>query len=72
MYASYDEISAAAHKPELTRFGDKNPLRKGLKLHAWKITLRDPESNERISFCAPPPGHMQDLLEWSGLSLPEQ
>lgn len=70
MYQSYEEITAAAGSPSLTRFGDGNPLRKGLKLHAWKISLRDPENDEPLCFCACPPREMQDLLAWSGMVVP--
>lgn len=70
MYSSYEEISAAAKEFSLTRYGDSNPLRRGLKLHAWKIMFADPADGDTLRFCAPPPSHMRDLLEWSGMSVP--
>ena len=72
MYSSYNEITEAARNPSLAKYGDENPLRKGLKLHAWKIRLAHPESSQRVTFCAYPPSHINSLLEWSGMQLPTQ
>lgn len=70
LYTSYEEISAAAKDGSLSMFADSNPLRKGLKLHAWRIMLKDPENDNTMLFCAPPPAHMQQLLIWAGLNVP--
>lgn len=70
MYGDYDQISAAAKDPTLARYGANNPLRKSLKLHAWKIGLMNPISNEPMQFSAPLPSHMQNLLEWCEMCLP--
>jgi len=70
MYSSYEEISAAAQDPDRILFGDDNPLRKGLKLHAWKITFCNPIDDTPITFCAPPPAHMQEILNWAGIPAP--
>lgn len=71
MYSSYDEISQAAHHECLLRYGDGNPLRRGLKLHAWKIELVNPESGKPMLFCATTPAHMVRLLEQVGMAIPE-
>lgn len=70
LYDCYEAISAAARDKSLVKYGDNNPLRKGLKLHAWKIEVDNPVDGKRISFCAPPPTHMSALLEWAGMEAP--
>lgn len=70
MYDSYEEISRAAQYIQLQKYADGNPLRKGLKLHAWKITLVNPQNRQPISFCAPPPSHLRLLLDQKGMSFP--
>lgn len=72
MYPSYDEISEAAENESLVRYADGNPLRKGLKLHAWKIALINPETKRLLSFCASAPGHMAWLLERAEMSVPQE
>lgn len=71
MYESYEEISRAANDSALLQYGDNNPLRAGLKLHAWKIALQHPDTGETLHFCAPPPIHMRRILESSGMSVPQ-
>lgn len=70
MYSSYEEISAASQNADLIRYGCGNALRKGLKLHAWKIELINPEDNTTLRFCAKPPDGMQKLMEWCNMALP--
>lgn len=70
MYGSYEEISRAANDPSFQRFGDSNPLRKGLKLHASKISLTNPENGELVSFSSPPAEGFSRLLAYAGLTLP--
>ena len=70
MYIDYAEISRAAQDPSLTKYADDNALRKGLKLHAWKITLLDPSKNFLpITFTANPPTHMAELINAAGMTL---
>lgn len=71
MYSSYEEISQAAHNECLLRYGDGNPLRRGLKLHAWKIELVNPETCKPMLFCAAAPAHMARLLKQVGMEIPE-
>lgn len=70
MYASPEEITMAARKEELARYGDGNALRKRLKLHAWKIEFRSPTNGQTVSFCAKAPSHMRELAQWARMELP--
>lgn len=70
LYESYEQISKAAKDESLQLFADGNSLRKGLKLHAWKISFINPENDQPISFCAPPPVQFCSLLDHALLSMP--
>lgn len=70
MYASYDEISQASNDENLTKYGDGNVLRRGLKLHAWKINLVNPVTNDVMKFTADAPAHMQKLIQFAGMTCP--
>lgn len=67
MYENFEEISNAAHDETRLRYADGNVLRKGLKLHAWKITFVNPETDQLVTFSAPPSAHMLDLVKSSGM-----
>lgn len=68
LYGSIDEISFAARNAGHQKYADGNPLRRGLKLHAWKISLVNPLSQEAMSFCAPIPDHMLQLIEYARMT----
>ena len=71
MYDSYEDITAAAKDEQLTRYGDNNILRKGLKLHAWTLEFENPLSGKRVRFVANPPKHMEEVLQWADMSAPK-
>lgn len=68
LYASIEEISLAARNVIPQRYADGNPLRQGLKLHAWEISLINPINQQRVHFCAPMPLHMSKFVEQAGMT----
>lgn len=71
LYESIEALNSAAKDASKALFADGNPLRAGLKLHAWKITLENPRTQQPISFCAPPASHFTGIMEQTGLKLPD-
>lgn len=69
-YRSIQHVRESAQDPSLSLYLDGNPLRAGLKLHAWQISVDHPVSGNRVTFCAPPPLRFSDLAVAEGLSLP--
>ncbi len=72
MYESIDVLNEAANDYSKVRFGDQNPLRGGLKLHAWRISVENPITKLPMTFCAPPAGHFEALMKWANLNIPEE
>lgn len=68
LYDSFDEISLAARNAVPQKYADGNPLRQGLKLHAWKISLVNPLTCQPMSFCAPIPNHVLRLVEYASMT----
>lgn len=70
LYDSVDALNEAAHDISKVRFADANPLRAGLKLHAWRITMTNPVDSSLMTFCAPPSNHFAHLMTWADLKQP--
>lgn len=69
-YRSIEHVRESAQDPALSLYLDGNPLRAGLKLHAWQISVDHPVSGKRVTFCAPPPPRFCDLAGVESLRLP--
>lgn len=69
-YRSFEHVQQCAQDPAMTLFLDQKPLRAGLKLHAWQLSVDHPVTGERLTFCATPPERFQKLARREGLCLP--
>lgn len=69
-YRSVDHIRQCAEDPAMTLFLDQKPLRAGLKLHAWQLSVDHPVTGERVTFCATPPERFRKLASREGLCIP--
>lgn len=69
-YLSMDHVQGSAQDPATTLYLDQNPLRAGLKLHAWQLSIDHPVTGERLNFCASPPQRFHELASAAGLSVP--
>lgn len=69
-YDSIEHVRACAQDPADSLFLDGNPLRAGLKLHAWQVSVDHPATGESITFTAPPTLRFRQLLDAYGLKLP--
>lgn len=69
-YTSIEHVRECANDPAKALFANGEPLRAGLKLHAWQIAVKHPVSGDCVQFCAPPPQRFLDLADAKGLNIP--
>lgn len=70
LFDSMEELRTSALDPRKERYLYDDPLRSGLKLHAWTLALLHPMSQSPMKFVAPVPDHFVQYAESQGLSLP--
>lgn len=70
LYPDIESLQAAAHDRNAVKYAFDQPLRAGLKLHAWRLSFPDPRSGVLRRFCAPPTNHFLQFCHHANLEIP--
>jgi 23S rRNA pseudouridine1911/1915/1917 synthase len=70
LYTSIDHVRKCSLLREDTLYADGDPLRAGLKLHAWQLSFENPLDGKTMTFCAPPPESFRAMAESQGIAIP--
>jgi 23S rRNA-/tRNA-specific pseudouridylate synthase len=70
LYRSIDHVRECSLRREDCLFADGDPLRAGLKLHAWQLSFENPMNGNTMTFCAPPPAPFRALAASQGITIP--